>query len=465
MAFFRWATPRASHAELGREPPQRLPVPPARTSRIVLSCGVEQASGACGVSIEPLWSRIVSEIDMSDTASAALFGLSAGAALVAAVVLSQQWARAFAFRVGVVLFGLLALVAIANVLDASMVRVPAWAIQTSGALTAALFPAAWLYVRDLTSDQPRPWGRGDAWHFAVPALFAPHVAWAAFLSAAAEDSLWGIGEPPPEALWFAGVGQALTLAWTLQVTFYTARIALVLWRLPARLRQAFADVRGRDLTWLRVILFLFVAHLPFAVASNLGLAEVPDLVFAAFASALTCAFAGWATQQAPVFQLTTSAPERVSVGEVEPKPNQKYARALLDDEKMERIALKIGAVFDKADLHLDANLSLAKLSERLGVTENHLSQTFSRHIGASFFDYVNARRVAHAKRLLETTTDSVADIAVASGFNARSAFYNAFRLVTGSTPAAYRQEMQRTQSGSSPLPHGLGEGRRPGAIP
>lgn len=67
------------------------------------------------------------------------------------------------------------------------------------------------------------------------------------------------------------------------------------------------------------------------------------------------------------------------------------------------------------------------------------SQTFARQIGLSFFDYVNAKRVEAAKVMLRQGGESVIDIAVAVGFNSRSAFYNAFKTAVGTTPAAYRR--------------------------
>jgi AraC-like DNA-binding protein len=57
----------------------------------------------------------------------------------------------------------------------------------------------------------------------------------------------------------------------------------------------------------------------------------------------------------------------------------------------------------------------------------------------SFYHYVNRWRVEEAKRLLLTTDANVLNIAHDVGFNSRSAFYNAFRTVTGESPVTFRK--------------------------
>lgn len=394
---------------------------------------------------------------MGETITVALYAASVGAAVLGALLVAQRWPAAPANRAGTVMFGLVALIQAINVVDVSTDRLPAWAIQLSGGLVAGAFPMAWLYLRDLTSDAPRPLTRRDGWHFAIPALFAGHVLWAAIvLSRTSEDSLWGIGKMDAGASLFAVVGLALTIAWVGQLTFYSWRIARELIRLPKRLRQAFADTTGRDLVGLRILGGLVLAHLPVAVLANLGLIEWPELAFALFGAALTFGLAGLAVRQTPVFQLSPDAPRRIAPGVVDAYPGlplpgdtaspdegissagEKYARSLLDDERLAKIAARIDAAFENDCLHLDPNLSLAKLSERVAVSESHLSQTFTRKIGASFFDFVNTRRIQAAKALLAETDDSVIDIAIAVGFNSRSAFYKAFNAFAAMTPAAFR---------------------------
>ena len=62
--------------------------------------------------------------------------------------------------------------------------------------------------------------------------------------------------------------------------------------------------------------------------------------------------------------------------------------------------------------------------------------------GKSFYELVNDYRITHAKGLLRTSHMTVLDIAYASGFNTKSAFYNAFKEFVDQTPTNYRKSAQ-----------------------
>jgi len=74
------------------------------------------------------------------------------------------------------------------------------------------------------------------------------------------------------------------------------------------------------------------------------------------------------------------------------------------------------------------------------VSAQYLSQTLNQTLQQSFYDYINDARIAAAKQQLQHTDDSVLNIAMAVGFNARSSFYKAFKASTGLTPAQFRAQ-------------------------
>lgn len=91
---------------------------------------------------------------------------------------------------------------------------------------------------------------------------------------------------------------------------------------------------------------------------------------------------------------------------------------------------------------LDAALTVDGLAHAVGVSSRELSKLINARTGASFYDYVNGHRVAEARRLLvdpEEATSSIEAIGLLVGFRARSTFYEAFRRITGQTPAEYRR--------------------------
>lgn len=95
--------------------------------------------------------------------------------------------------------------------------------------------------------------------------------------------------------------------------------------------------------------------------------------------------------------------------------------------------------------NLGAELSLKAVARRFAVSEEHLTRSFTREMGISFYQYVLLQRTAEAKRLLREAPDlSISDIAHMIGFTSSSHFSRQFRALTEETPSAYRQKVQST---------------------
>jgi AraC family transcriptional regulator of adaptative response/methylated-DNA-[protein]-cysteine methyltransferase len=82
--------------------------------------------------------------------------------------------------------------------------------------------------------------------------------------------------------------------------------------------------------------------------------------------------------------------------------------------------------------------SVAELAERLGITSRHLARLFERHVGASPQQVATTRRVQRAKRLLDTTDDTMTEIAYRAGFSSLRRFNAAFRELYGRSPSSIR---------------------------
>jgi AraC-like DNA-binding protein len=92
-------------------------------------------------------------------------------------------------------------------------------------------------------------------------------------------------------------------------------------------------------------------------------------------------------------------------------------------------------------------LSLGSLSRRIHENEHYVSQVINQELKTSFYEYVNAHRIEHAKQLLiESPDQNVLDIALSVGFNTKSTFNSAFRRHTGITPREFRAQA-RSQTG------------------
>ncbi|OCT12576.1 AraC family transcriptional regulator [Paenibacillus pectinilyticus] len=85
---------------------------------------------------------------------------------------------------------------------------------------------------------------------------------------------------------------------------------------------------------------------------------------------------------------------------------------------------------------------LSELSGKACVSPSHFARVFKQLTGMHVTDYVNAKRLARAKDLLQSTDDNVETIALACGFQGMRHFYQIFKKLTGLTPRAYRLQMK-----------------------
>ncbi|MGW4208554.1 GlxA family transcriptional regulator [Lentzea sp. NPDC004789] len=96
--------------------------------------------------------------------------------------------------------------------------------------------------------------------------------------------------------------------------------------------------------------------------------------------------------------------------------------------------------------NLESPLPLGELAERAQLSQRTLIRRFRAETGLSPGQWILARRVDAAKTLLETTDDTVDQIARSVGFSAASALRDHFKRMTRITPANYR-EMSRKLGG------------------
>ncbi|WP_312813052.1 Ada metal-binding domain-containing protein [Sedimentibacter sp.] len=78
--------------------------------------------------------------------------------------------------------------------------------------------------------------------------------------------------------------------------------------------------------------------------------------------------------------------------------------------------------------------------QHMGLSHRRMVQIFKDEYGITVSEYIKKLRLKEAKRLLSETNDKIIDIAYAIGFGGLSSFYRFFKINTGLSPAAYRNE-------------------------
>ena len=230
---------------------------------------------------------------------------------------------------------------------------------------------------------------------------------------------------------------ALILLWIGQTTFYAWHILRRLAGYRKQLQDQFANNDRRELNWVSALTGLMaaiwlLAVIQMTVESVMNLPLVPSSWLHALGLLALWAFAVCSLRQRPGF-------EGRYLPEAEPQvPARKYQKSALGPEQAQRVAEKIETAMREGQLYLDPNLSLQKLAAHISVAPNTISQTLNETLGENFFAYVNRWRIEAALPLIGTSGRTVLDIALEVGFNSKSAFYKAFKMTTGVTPAQYK---------------------------
>lgn len=98
--------------------------------------------------------------------------------------------------------------------------------------------------------------------------------------------------------------------------------------------------------------------------------------------------------------------------------------------------------------HLAEDLSLSVLAEEFHLNPQYISQLFKNEIGVNFLTYLTNIRMEKAKKLLLSTSLSVAEVAEKSGYGDYRVFTKVFKKSEGITPSQYRRDfLEETETG------------------
>lgn len=84
-------------------------------------------------------------------------------------------------------------------------------------------------------------------------------------------------------------------------------------------------------------------------------------------------------------------------------------------------------------------ISIADISDEIGLSESYFMKFFKNTMGSSFIDYLNEYRLTMASRLLLSSDSSILDIAGEVGFDNLSYFNRLFKKRFETTPSNYRK--------------------------
>ena len=120
----------------------------------------------------------------------------------------------------------------------------------------------------------------------------------------------------------------------------------------------------------------------------------------------------------------------------------KYQKSSLTSDQKDAIYQKLLELMEYGRVFLNHDLNVEDLAEKLASNRRYLSQVVNELHGTNFSTFINTYRVKEARRLLldpDKFHFSLEGIAHAAGFNSRISFNNAFKKITGLTPAFFQK--------------------------
>ncbi len=90
--------------------------------------------------------------------------------------------------------------------------------------------------------------------------------------------------------------------------------------------------------------------------------------------------------------------------------------------------------------HLAEEISLSILEEEFHLSAQYISQLFKNEIGVNFLSYLTNIRMEKAKKLLLSTSLSIAEVSEQSGYGDYRVFTKIFKKAEGITPSQYRRD-------------------------
>lgn len=327
-------------------------------------------------------------------------------------------------------------------------------------------PALWLYVRATLGLVPMP-RRVLLLHW-LPALCAMPVcavmAWQ--ISQSLSHPLQSPALPAGWNVW----NLVLISGGLCGAVVYLTLCLLWLRRHRRLLRNVVADPERHELQWLErmlavggIILLSWLIGLAFDqlwAQALAGLAQPICLLYLGMHAIQQPFVLGynWLQQQIgtdAALDAAEAAPEPMEDADAQTDPpdpefeRPSYARSGLTEHRAQALLAELASLMSTEKPYQEEDLTLPDLAKRLRVSPQTLSQLLNQKIGRSFHDYIGDHRVHDVMRCLnDPAYDSQTVLAIAqdAGFRSKSAFHDAFRRATGTTPSRYRQQREDTRT-------------------
>ena len=300
-------------------------------------------------------------------------------------------------------------------------------------LPAGFGALLYLYCRHAIVD--RPLSRTDLWHFVPLAscyLINPELV---FASSEARLAMVTLGPP---GSWRLDLTQYILYG---QAFIYIGLAAKLVYHYQRRAGDTLSDYHPGIFRWLWSMLVLNLLIWSLKVTSELlgfryGLHFVSELLIVVLIYSIS--MAQW--RNPDLFRIAHLDERK---GDEQKTTDTEQDNGALNDSLRTELSAEVHRHMQQQQLFLDSRLTLARLSEAVGVSTHHLSEVLNQGEGKNFYQFVNEYRVSHFCDQLKADPDArIIDLAMAAGFSSKSTFNAVFKQTLQLTPSQYRAQLK-----------------------
>jgi AraC-like DNA-binding protein len=228
--------------------------------------------------------------------------------------------------------------------------------------------------------------------------------------------------------------------------------------------QNYSSLEERDLTWLKLFMILltsiyvlsfFLSHLVLA-----GVKKADDF-FIVVQVAITSSIYLMSYRVLSSPHLFTESQngqtdnveddpaenkkQKQNESELEAPINERYKKSGLTIVLAQQHLEALKNYMDKEKPYKNPDLNVYILSQKLGISKNHLTEIINEHLKMNFFELINRYRVEEAKQLLandEFAHLSLNGIASEAGYKSKATFFSNFKKITSHTPQEWKKRQR-----------------------